>query len=632
MNLLFERLFYDDCEVVGVPLEASARIVSELTSRGYNAEREAVTLLSGADQPAAALELAVEEAPSDALKLTTTHVEAALDRLDTPSDGDGRTDTPTDADGSSNTPTDADGSSNTPTDADGSSNPPTNADGSSNPPTNADGSSNTPTDADGRTSDSTGNDKQDFQHKAVGSGDETKGSSTRGDAAAAATSPDDVDATSQADTAPGATAAGAEATADAPTATGDDDYTRSVDADRQSLSVRNDMTGQSTGTGRYRDFVSVFRDRYEKLSGQLRGRVNHRPATSIEAMGGGSDVAMVGMVNDVRSTASGHWLVELEDTKGTFPWLVMKDKDLAADVEELLMDEVVACEGTLADDAGIAFADALHFPDVPRTYQPSTADRHVQAALVSDVHVGSQEFMADAWESFADWLHGPEAEHVEYLLIAGDMVEGVGVYPNQDEELSIVDIYDQYETFSEHLKSVPGDMEIVMIPGNHDAVRLAEPQPGFDEELRDIMSAHDARIVSNPAMVDVEGVSVLMYHGVSLDEVIAELPEEKASYDEPHKAMYQLLKKRHLAPQYGGHTRLAPEERDHLVIEDVPDVFHTGHVHKLGWGKYHNVLAVNSGCWQSQTDFQKSVNIDPDAGYAPILDLDTLDMTVRKFS
>ena len=44
------------------------------------------------------------------------------------------------------------------------------------------------------------------------------------------------------------------------------------------------------------------------------------------------------------------------------------------------------------------------------------------------------------------------------------------------------------------------------------------------------------------------------------------------------------------------------------------------------------MLAVNSGCWQAQTDFQKSVNIDPDAGYAPILDLDTLDMTVRKFT
>jgi DNA polymerase II small subunit len=175
-------------------------------------------------------------------------------------------------------------------------------------------------------------------------------------------------------------------------------------------------------------------------------------------------------------------------------------------------------------------------------------------------------------------------------------------------------------------------MEIVMIPGNHDAVRLAEPQPAFDEELRSIMSAHDARIVSNPSTVTVEGVSVLMYHGVSLDEVIAELPEEKASYDDPHLAMYQLLKKRHVAPQFGGNIRLAPEPEDHLVIEDVPDIFHTGHVHKLGYGKYHNVLAINSGCWQAQTAFQKTMNIDPDPAYAPIVSLDTLDLTLRHFA
>jgi DNA polymerase II small subunit len=309
----------------------------------------------------------------------------------------------------------------------------------------------------------------------------------------------------------------------------------------------------------------------------------------------------------------------------------MKDRAFASQVQELLHDEVIAIEGTLADDSGILFADAIHFPDVPRTYKPSTADRHVQAALISDVHVGSQEFMEAAWHRFTDWLHTEEAGTVEYLLLAGDMVEGVGVYPDQDEELSIVDIYDQYEAFAEHLKEVPGDMEIVMIPGNHDAVRLAEPQPAFDEELRDIMSAHDARIVSNPSTVTIEGVSILMYHGVSLDEVIAELPDEKANYDEPHKAMYQLLKKRHVAPQYGGHTRLAPEDRDYLVMEEIPDVFHSGHVHKLGYGKYHNVLTVNSGCWQAQTDFQKSVNIDPDAGFAPIVDLDTLDLTIRKF-
>jgi DNA polymerase II small subunit len=522
-----------------VPLETPGRVASELASRGYNADREAVTLLANAPDPETAIESAVEAAPDDAAKLSTDHVHSVLETAPSPGTLPTR-----------------------------------------DPSSNSDSTPSGP-----NPSVSTGTAVKNLTDVVGRSAVETEGSGAR----------------------------------------------QSADPGRQTVEVTGDMTGASTGTGEYRDFVATFRDRYERLAGQLRGRVNHRPTSAVAEMSGGSEAAIIGMVSDIRSTAGGHWLVELEDTNGTFPCLVMKDRDIAELVRELLFDEVIAIEGTLADDAGILFVDALHFPDVPRTHSPTTADRHVQAALISDVHVGSQEFMADAWERFADWLHSEEAETVEYLLLAGDMVEGVGVYPGQDEELDIVDIYDQYEAFSEHLKSVPGDMEIVMIPGNHDAVRLAEPQPAFDEELRSIMSAHDARIVSNPSTVTIEGVSVLMYHGVSLDEVIAELPDEKATYDDPHRAMYQLLKKRHVAPQYGGQTRLAPEERDHLVMEEVPDVFHAGHVHKLGYGQYHNVLTINSGCWQAQTAFQESVNIDPDAGYAPIVDLDTLDLTIRKF-
>ncbi|ESP87929.1 DNA-directed DNA polymerase II small subunit [Candidatus Halobonum tyrrellensis] len=550
-----------------MPLETPSRVVQALAGRGYNAEREAVTLIADAETPALALEATLEAVPEDALVVTTAHVREALGEAPAP-DPDAVTD-----------------------DA-----------ASAEPAPSA--------------------------------------------AAAAQASPDAFDDT-PAERGRGANVRGADAPDDSPVSDGanpgstvDSGGTTPVETKGSRVGERSppepvvaqDVTGQSTGTGEYDEFVRVFRDRYDRLAGQLRGRVNHRPATAIQEMAGGTEAEMIGLVNDIRSTASGHWLVELEDTTGTFPCLVMKDRDIADLVDELLMDECIAVSGTLADDAGILFVDAIHFPDVPRTYQPNTADRHVQAALVSDIHVGSQEFSAEAWGRFADWLHTEEAETVEYLLVAGDMVEGVGVYPNQDEELDIVDIYEQYETFSEHLKQVPGDMEILMIPGNHDAVRLAEPQPGFDEELRGIMSAHDPQIVGNPALVTVEGVKVLMYHGVSLDEVIAELPAEKASYDDPHRAMYQLLKKRHVAPQFGDRTRLAPEESDYLVMDEVPDVFHTGHVHKLGWGKYHNVLAVNSGCWQEQTAFQRSVNIDPDVGYAPILDLDTLDMTVRKFT
>src|SRR6056297_2990229 len=63
---------------MNVPLETPARIVSELTSRGYNADREAVTLLAGADDPVAAVEHAVDEAPADALTLTADHVRTVL--------------------------------------------------------------------------------------------------------------------------------------------------------------------------------------------------------------------------------------------------------------------------------------------------------------------------------------------------------------------------------------------------------------------------------------------------------------------------------------------------------------------------------------------------------------------------
>ncbi|WP_436908398.1 DNA-directed DNA polymerase II small subunit [Halosimplex marinum] len=606
-----------------MPLETPVHVANELARRGYNAEPEAVTLLASTPDPAGALDRTLETVPDDAVKLTADHVKEVVDTRSRSGGSADRTG-PDSAAESAADPSDEDPSVSTGTTAsepsDGAGDAAVETGGS------VTGDRGTGTDEGGGATDDGAASGMDSDARPMA------------DSKATGTAEPDPPETTGATAEPGATAETAkpDATAETvdPAGTGDapepgDGGRTPADPDEQSVAIEGDF--QSTGTGEYSDFVAVFRDRYEKLSKQLRGRVNHRPTDAIESMAGGSEAALVGMVSDIRSTASGHWLVELEDTNGTFPCLVMKDRDIADLVNELLLDEVIAVDGTLADDGGILFVDSLYFPEIPRTYEPSTADREVEAALISDVHVGSQEFEADAWHRFTDWLHTADADRVEYLLIAGDMVEGVGVYPDQDEELDIVDIYEQYERFSEYLKEVPGDVEIIMIPGNHDAVRLAEPQPAFDEELREIMSAHDARISGNPSTVTVEGVDVLMYHGVSLDEVIAELPDEKASYEEPHKPMYQLLKKRHVAPQFGGQTRLAPEEEDHLVMESVPDIFHSGHVHKLGYGKYHNVLTINSGCWQAQTDFQKSVNIDPDVAFAPIVSLDTLDLRIHDF-
>jgi DNA polymerase II small subunit len=93
--------------------------------------------------------------------------------------------------------------------------------------------------------------------------------------------------------------------------------------------------------------------------------------------------------------------------------------------------------------------------------------------------------------------------------------------------------------------------------------------------------------------------------------------------DKPIEVMINMLKARHLAPMWGSKTPLATEPEDHLVIDPIPDIFHGGHVHINGYGKYKGVQIVNSGTMQAQTSFQKSLNIDPTPGQVTLLNLKT---------
>lgn len=390
--------------------------------------------------------------------------------------------------------------------------------------------------------------------------------------------------------------------------------------DGRPFEVAGDITGESTCTGELEDFVRYFRDRYERLESILRGRVNPR---RIDSLQGGRSTAVVGMVKDVRATRSDNRLVELEDPSGSVN-VVLSDEDVET-ADRLVVDEVVAVEGRVSGDGEVVYVDDVYFPDVPRGREPETADRDVEAVLVSDVHVGSDTFREDLWHEFTDWLR--RQDDVEYLLVGGDLVEGVGIYPGQEKELDVVDLRRQYELCGELFREIPGDVEVVAISGNHDSVRLAEPQPAPAEEFREPFPSN-VSFVGNPSTVTIEGVDVLMYHGVSLNPYAELLPD--VEIQSPETAMVEMLRKRHLAPMYG-RVRLAPEDRDHMVIDDVPDVLHTGHTHTVGADRYKGVNVVNTGAWQSQTSYQKKMNIQPDVGYAGVLDLSTLDMEFKMF-
>jgi DNA polymerase II small subunit len=121
-----------------------------------------------------------------------------------------------------------------------------------------------------------------------------------------------------------------------------------------------------------------------------------------------------------------------------------------------------------------------------------------------------------------------------------------------------------------------------------------------------------------------------MYHGRSLNDIISTVPD--MSNDNPEKAMRLLLQCRHLAPTYGGVTTLSPERKDFLVIDRVPDIFHSGHIHALGYCNYRGVLVVNSGGWQEQTDYMKRLGFSPTPGKVPVVNLQTLEVTVLAFN
>lgn len=392
----------------------------------------------------------------------------------------------------------------------------------------------------------------------------------------------------------------------------------------QDFSVSKDITGESRCKGNYSDFAEYFRDRYRKMEKLFRER--GIKTTSIEGLTGGrtNEVTVVGLVAEVRTTQSDNEMVTLEDPTGTMR-AVFTDNEIREKTQKIVEDEVVAVEGQLSDNGEIIFGDDIIFPEIPVTYSPNTADRDVKAVLISDTHFGAENFQSKSWNFFVDWIR--QQGDIEYLLIAGDLVEGIGVYPGQRDELSVVDIYDQYKLCAEAFRDLPEDMQIIASVGNHDSVRLAEPQPRLREEFTHFFP-DNVELVGNPAMVNVEGVKFLLYHGMSLMPIISQLPD--MDIQEPQKAMVPLMEKRHLAPMYGD-VRIAPEEEDYLVIDEIPDILHSGHVHTFGIDEYNSVQVVNTGTWQGQTDYQISRNVDPDVAYAPVVDLKTLDIDVKHF-
>jgi len=415
-------------------------------------------------------------------------------------------------------------------------------------------------------------------------------------------------------------------------------YAKEIDPE---IKVLDDPTNTMCTIGSVEEYRDYFLDRFNRLQKFLRQRMDARDATPIsEALKAptNSKVKVIGMLTEKRESKQRIFL-RLEDPEASATVLVYAnlDSSVRERVHSLLLDQVVCVSATKARNDLLILED-IFFPEIPQK-TPQKAPAPVYAALISDLHVGSRQFMREEFNRFLLWLNGKFgdahwreiASHVKYVVIAGDLVDGIGIYPKQVKDLIIHDIYRQYGAVSKFLEQIPDYIELLVIPGNHDASRKALPQPAIPKDYAEpIYEAREVHSLGNPCTMSLHGVELLLYHGRSLDDVIANAPN--TSFKTPEKAMRLLLQGRHLAPIYGQRTPIASGKRDFLVIERAPDIFQAGHVHVQAHERYRGVLLVNSGAWQRQTEYQSKMGLEPTPGIIPIVNLQTLQVTTLSFT
>ncbi len=379
-------------------------------------------------------------------------------------------------------------------------------------------------------------------------------------------------------------------------------------------------------------FMTLFSDRYSKLLKIMTQRSQEKKLTSINNVTGGKlgEVTFVaGLLMDRKSERDVTKLV-IDDPTGSLEVLVF-NQELQETANSLLMDQFVMAGITAGKNGGFIVKEIL-VPDIP-DHIANHSRTETYAVLISDIHIGSKYFMEKEFAEFILWLSSPDpvARKVRFLLICGDIIDGVGIFPNQDKELILTDIDEQMAKAAQMLDKVPRHIKTFIIPGNHDPGRRALPQPAIPEKHNmHLWNRENFFMLGNPSFLDLNGVKVLMFHGQSLDDVVGTTPG--LSYAQPAKAMRALLKTRHLSPIYGKRTPIAPEREDFMVINEVPDIFHSGHVHVVDLDMYKGTLIVNSGAWQSQTGYQASVGITPTPGIAIIVNLATMKVFTKDFT
>ena len=391
-----------------------------------------------------------------------------------------------------------------------------------------------------------------------------------------------------------------------------------------------------------KDFVNHFRYRYEAIRSFLEKK-DFENLTSLRKIGPnrGSYTVIV-MVSSIRTTKNKNIFIEVEDLTGNAICLVNQNKkELFEKAKDILVDDIIAINVTGTNE--MLFANDVFYPEAALEEKKySEFDEFI--AFAGDLHAGSTMFLEKNMLKFIKWLNGSEGDSeqramalkVKYLVFNGDNIDGVGVYPGQDKFLTEKTSVGQYKKVEEILKLVRKDVQIIMCPGQHDAVWIGEPQPMIVERYAEgLHNLENLHLVPNPALIELDsGFKMLMYHGASINRFIDEIPYIRTNHGHmsPTVSVKEMIKRRHLAPMHGQIDYIPCENEDPLVMHQVPDIFTTGDQHRVEVATHNNILLVAGSCWQSITPFEEKVGNVPDPCKVPLFNLKTRQIKILDFT
>jgi len=404
------------------------------------------------------------------------------------------------------------------------------------------------------------------------------------------------------------------------------------------IDIHFDITGNSVTEGRLIDMQSCFMDRLSKIRKMIIEssipRLPRRPIRVSEAWAerksrnsSAAEVTLIGLVEFKRFGKNGDIQFAIEDESGSVECVLYSKPEWEKPEyryhpvkDGLLDDDVLGVTGYFTESGRLRATD-LHRPGLEYHEKARAgSDAAVSVAFLSDIHVGSKTFLAPQWEKMIQWFkEDPLAKNIRYFVMTGDGVDGIGIYPGQERHLQIKDLYKQYGELARMVEALPDWVDTIILPGNHDAVRPAEPQPALDPEVQQDYS--DVTFAGNPSDFSLHGVRVLAYHGVSISDFVSSL--RSVTFEHPERAMMAMLERRHLAPSWGGKTPLSPEPEDSMVIQTIPDIFVTGHVHGHHASQYKGTHVIHSSTWQNQTDYQRMLGFQPRPCILTIVNLHT---------